>query len=197
MIITIGRQHGSSGREIARTLAAELGYACYDKEIVDHAAAESDFSKEIFDSYDEKRGSPYIVSTPHYMSMHDGLRLNMQVASAQFDTIRAIADKDNCIIVGRCADYILRNRENLVKVFIMADRDWRIRELAQRKGITEAQAKKLLKEVDKDRSSYYKYYTDQVWGEAENYNLCVDSGSLGVAGTVQVIRAYLDALAKK
>ncbi len=197
MIITIGRQHGSSGREIARTLAAELGYACFDKEIVDHAANDSEFSKEIFDSYDEKRVSPYIVSTPHYMSMHDGFRLNMQVASAQFDTIRAIADRDNCIIVGRCADYILRSRENLLKVFIMADRDYRIQELCKRKEITEAQAKKLLKEVDKDRSSYYKYYTDQIWGEAENYNICIDSGTVGIQGAVNVIRAYMDAMQKK
>ena len=196
MIITLGRQHGSNGREIARMLAEELGYACYDKEIVDHAAGSSEFSKEIFDSYDEKRVSPYIVSTPHYISFHEGFRLNMQVASAQFDTIRSIADKDNCIIVGRCADYVLRNRDNVVKVFIMADQDFRVATLAERKGINENQAKKLLKEVDKDRSSYYKYYTDQVWGEAENYDLCIDSGRIGVKGTVNVIKAYIDSLEK-
>lgn len=194
MIITLGRQHGSNGREIARMLAEELGYSCYDKEIVDHAAGSSEFSKEIFDSYDEKRVSPYIVSTPHYINFHEGFRLNMQVANAQFDTIRALADKDNCIIVGRCADYVLRNRENVVKVFIMADQDFRVATLCERKGITEVQAKKLLKEVDKDRSSYYKYYTDQVWGEAENYDLCIDSGRIGVKGVVNVIKAYIESL---
>ena len=120
----------------------------------------------------------------------------MQVATAQFDTIRDVADKDNCVIVGRCADYVLRNRENVVKVFIMADHDFRVNTLANRKGITEAQAKKLLKEVDKDRSSYYKYYTDQVWGEAENYDLCIDSASIGVDGAVKVIKAYIEALNK-
>ena len=141
MVITLGRQHGSNGREIARRLAEELGYTCYDKEIVDHAADNSEYSKEIFDSYDEKRVSPYVVSTPHYMSFHEGFRLNMQVATAQFDTIRDVADKDNCVIVGRCADYVLRNRENVVKVFIMADHDFRVNTLANRKSITEAQAK--------------------------------------------------------
>ena len=196
MVITLGRQHGSNGREIARRLAEELGYTCYDKEIVDHAADNSEYSKEIFDSYDEKRVSPYVVSTPHYMSFHEGFRLNMQVATAQFDTIRDVADKDNCVIVGRCADYVLRNRENVVKVFIMADHDFRVNTLANRKSITEAQAKKLLKEVDKDRSSYYKYYTDQVWGEAENYDLCIDSASIGVDGAVKVIKAYIEALNK-
>ncbi len=196
MVITLGRQHGSNGREIARRLAEELGYVCYDKEIVDHAADNSEYSKEIFDSYDEKRVSPYVVSTPHYNSFHEGFRLNMQVATAQFDTIRKVADKDNCIIVGRCADYVLRNRENVVKVFIMADHDFRVNTLANRKGITEAQAKKLLKEVDKDRSSYYKYYTDQIWGEAENYDLCIDSGRIGIDGAVKVIKAYIEALNK-
>lgn len=85
MIITFGRQHGSNGHDIARALAAELGYTCYDKEIVDHAAENSSFSREIFGTYDEKRVNSYIVPSPHYIGMHEGFRLNMQVASAQFD----------------------------------------------------------------------------------------------------------------
>jgi len=195
MIITIGRQHGSNGHEIARALAAETGLPCYDKEIVDHAAASSDFSKEIFDSYDEKRVSPYVISTPHYMGgMHEGFRLNMQVATAQFDAIRSLANQGSGIFVGRCADYVLRKRPDVLKVFIMADAPFRTNELMKRKNITEEQAKKLLKEVDKDRGSYYKYYTDQVWGEAENYDLCIDSSRIGIAGSVQVIKAYMEAL---
>lgn len=197
MIITLGRQHGSNGHEIARVLSQEIDYPCYDKEIVDHAAEISDFSKEIFDSYDEKRVSPYIIPTPHYMgSMHEGFKLNMQVASAQFDAIRALADRGKGIFVGRCADYVLRNRPDVLKVFIMADAPFRVKTLMERKGISEEQAKKLLKEVDKDRGSYYKYYTDQIWGEAENYDLCIDSSRIGVAGSVQVIKAYLEALEK-
>ena len=97
MIITIGRSHGSNGHDIARALAAELGYACYDKEIVDHAAENSSFSKEIFDSYDEKRVSNYIIPNPHYIGMNEGFRLNMQIASAQFDTIRRLADRGNSL----------------------------------------------------------------------------------------------------
>lgn len=194
MIITIGREHGSNGHDVARALAEELGYICYDKEIVDHAAENSNFSREIFNSYDEKRVSPYIVPTPHYVGMHEGFRLNMQVASAQFDAIRSLADKGNCIFVGRCADYILRSRPGLVRVFVMADEELRVRTLMKRKSITEDQAWKLMKEVDKDRSSYYKYYTDQIWGEAGYYDLCINSGLVGVKGAVRVIKAYMEAM---
>ncbi|MDD6090001.1 MAG: cytidylate kinase-like family protein [Clostridiales bacterium] len=194
MIITIGRSHGSNGHDIARALAAELGYACYDKEIVDHAAENSSFSKEIFDSYDEKRVSNYIIPNPHYIGMNEGFRLNMQIASAQFDTIRRLADRGNSIFVGRCADYVLRNRSDVVSVFILADMPFRIRTIMARKGLSEDQAKKLIREVDKDRSSYYKYYTDQLWGESENYDLCIDSSRIGVDGAVKVIKSYIDAI---
>jgi len=196
MIITIGRQHGSNGHDIARALAKALDINCYDKEIVDHAAESSNFSREIFGSYDEKRVSSYIVPTPHYIGMNEGFRLNMQVASAQFDAIRSLADRGDGIFVGRCADYVLRGREDVLRVFIMADKEFRIRTLAERKGISSEQAARLLKEVDKDRSSYYKYYTDQIWGEAENYDLCIDSGRTGVEGAVKVITAFIDAIEK-
>ena len=194
MIITLGRQHGSNGHDIARALAGELGYRCFDKEIVDHAAENSSFSKEIFDSYDEKRVSTYIVPTPHYIGMNEGFRLNMQIASAQFDTIRALADRGDAIFVGRCADYILRNREDLVRIFIRAELPFRIETIMKRKNLREDQAKKLIKEVDKDRSSYYKYYTDQIWGDSEYYDLCIDSGRIGVDGAVQVIKSFVAAL---
>ena len=196
MIITVGRQHGSNGHDIARLLAEELNMKCYDKEIVDEAAANSQFSKEIFDSYDEKRVSAYVIPTPHYVGMNEGFRLNMQVAAAQFDAMRNLADKGNCIFVGRCADYVLRNRSDVLSVFIMADMPFRVRTIMQRKGLSEDQAKKLIKEVDKDRASYYKYYTDQIWGEAENYELCIDSSTIGVAGAVEVIKAYIAAKEK-
>jgi len=196
MIITIGRQHGSNGHDIARALAKETGFKCYDKEIVDHAAENSGYSKEIFDTYDERKVSTYVVTTPHYIGMTEGFRLNVQVSAAQFDAIRALADKGDCIFVGRCADYILRNRDDLLRVFVLADRDFRIQTMMARRNLTAEQAKKLIREVDKDRSSYYKYYTDQIWGDAENYDLCIDSGRIGVDGAVKVIQAYAAAMKK-
>ena len=162
MIITLGRQHGSNGHLIARRLAEELGYKCYDKEIVDEAAAASAFSKEIFDSYDEKRVSAYILSTPHYVGMND---------------------------------YVLRNRDDVLRIFIMGDMETRIKTMMERRSLSYDQARRLVREVDKDRSSYYKYHTDQIWGESENYDLCIDS-RIGVQGTVDVIRAYMAALEK-
>lgn len=195
MIITLGRQHGSNGHLIARRLAEELGYKCYDKEIVDEAAAASAFSKEIFDSYDEKRVSAYILSTPHYIGMNEGFHLNMQVAAAQFETMRRLAEKGDCIFVGRCADYVLRNRDDVLRIFIMGDMETRIKTMMGRRSLSYDQARRLVREVDKDRCSYYKYHTDQIWGESENYDLCIDS-RIGVQGTVDVIRAYMAALKK-
>ena len=194
MIITVGREHGSNGHDIARALAQALGYACYDKEIVDKAAEDSNFSKEILRSYDEKRVSPYIVPTPHYLGMNEGFRLNMQVAAAQFQAIRDLAEEGNCIFVGRCADYVLRSREDVVRVFIMADEDFRVKTMMKRRDLSEDQARKLIKQVDKDRSSYYKYYTDQIWGEKENYDLCINSGRTGLQGAVKIIEAYISAV---
>lgn len=192
MIITIGRQHGSSGREIARLLAEKLNIKCYDKEIVDEAANHSDFSRDLIESFDEKRMSAFILHAGGY-GLNENFRLNMQVVSAQFDTMRKIADKGDCIFVGRCADYILRDYKALVSVFILGDMDERLKCLERRQGLDEAEARKKIKEVDKDRSSFYRYYSDQTWGDAQNYDLCINSSKLGVEGTVQVILDYIKA----
>lgn len=190
MIISIGRQHGSGGREIARLLAQELGIKCYDKEIVDEAAKHSDFSRDLINAYDEKRMSAFMLHAGGY-GLNENFRLNMQVVSAQFDAIREIASKGDCIFVGRCADYILRDRSDLVSVFILGDMDERLKCLERRQGLDVATARKKIKEVDKDRSSFYKYYSDQVWGDAQNYDLCINSSRLGVEGTVKVIMDYI------
>lgn len=192
MIISIGRQHGSGGREIARLLAQKLGIKCYDKEIVDEAAKHSDFSRDLINAYDEKRMSAFMLHAGGY-GLNENFRLNMQVVSAQFDAIREIASKGDCIFVGRCADYILRDRSDLVSVFILGDMDERLKCLERRQGLDEAAARKKIKEVDKDRSSFYKYYSDQVWGDAQNYDLCINSSRLGVEGTVKVIMDYIKA----
>ena len=196
MIITIGREHGSNGHDIARALAKELGYSCFDKEIVDTAAENSDFSKEILHSYDEKRVSPYIVPVPHYLGLNESFRLNMQVASAQFDAIRSLAAQGDCIFVGRCADYVLRKEPELLRVFIMADEDFRIRTMMARQGLSEGDARKLIRQVDKDRASYYRYYTDQIWGERENFDLILNSAKIGVDGCVKLIKEYVEAMRK-
>ena len=192
MIITIGRQHGSSGREIARLLAEKLNYKCYDKEIVDEAANHSDFSRDLIDAFDEKRMSAFILHAGGY-GLNENFRLNMQVVSAQFEAMRNIAEKGNCIFIGRCADYILRDHDDLISVFILGDMDERLKCLERRQGLDEVEARKKIKEVEKDRSSFYRYYSDQTWGDAQNYDMCINSSKLGVEGTVQVILDYIKA----
>ncbi len=187
MIVTIGREHGSNGHLIAQGLAKELGFRCLDKEIVDRAAEDSSFNKAILASYDEKRISPYITDSPHYVGMVEGFRLSTQIASAQFEAIRSLAAEGDSIFVGRCADYVLRQRKDLLRVFIMAPVEFRIRTMMDRKGLSEDQARKLIRQVDKDRSSYYKYYTDQIWGDIGNYDLCINSAVTGVEGAVRAI----------
>ena len=196
MILTIGRQHGSNGHDIARLLAKELNIPCYDKEILEEAESNSQFSKEIFDSYDERRVAAYIVPAPHFTGMNEGFRLNMQVAAAQFDAVRRLAERGDGIFVGRCADYILRGRADLVRVFIQGDLASRVRTIMARKGLNEDAARKLIREVDKDRSSYYRYYTDQIWGEADNYDLVIDRSKVGTEGAAKVIKCYLDHMKK-
>ena len=171
MIVTIGREHGSGGHDIARALAEALGYTCFDKEIVDQAAESSRFSREILDSFDEKRVSPYVVPVPNFVGMGESFRF-----------------------VGRCADYVLRNRPDLLRVFVQAGEESRMREMMKRRELSEEQAKKLVRQVDKDRASYYRYYTDQVWGERENYDLILNSDKVGVEGAVRIIKACIEAM---
>lgn len=196
MIITIGRQHGSNGHAVAETLAKRLNIPCYSKEIVDRTARDSNFSHEVIRSYDEKRISPFMAPSTHFFGMDEGFRLNMQIASAQFDTIRNLAEEGDAVFVGRCADYVLRNRSDLVRVFVMADLPYRVHAMMERRNLSEEQAKKLVKEVDKDRASYYRYYTDQSWGDNEYYDLCLNVARVGTDGTVATILSYLEAMKK-
>jgi len=193
MIITIGRQHGSNGHAVAETLAKRLNIPCYSKEIVDRTARDSNFSHEVIRSYDEKRISPFIAPSTHFFGMDEGFRLNMQIASAQFDAIRSLANEGDAVFVGRCADYVLRGREDLVRVFLLADMPYRIKTVMERKNLTRDQAKKLIKEVDKDRSSYYRYYTDQIWGASDCYDLCLNVGRVGIEGAAKVIEDFINA----
>ena len=157
---------------------------------MDEAANHSDFSRDLIDAFDEKRMSAFILHAGGY-GLNENFRLNMQVVSAQFDAMRNIAEKGNCIFVGRCADYILRDHDDLVSVFILGDMDERLKCLERRQGLDETEARKKIKEVDKDRSSFYRYYSDQTWGDAQNYDMCINSSKLGVEGTVQVILDYI------
>ncbi|MEF9997460.1 MAG: cytidylate kinase-like family protein [Lachnospiraceae bacterium] len=197
-IITIGRQFGSAGREIADKIAKDLDIKVYDKEMLDRAAKESGICQELFESHDEKPTSSFLYSLVmdtyslgYSSGTYADMPINHKVFLAQFDAIKKIADEGPCILVGRCADYALEQYKNVVSVFIHAELDARIQRVARIFDITDAKAKEMIHKTDKKRSSYYNYYTNKNWGDAESYNLCLSSSELGVQGATEVIESYV------
>ena len=196
-IITIGREFGSAGREIGKRIADDFGIKLYDKEMLARAAKESGICEEIFESHDEKPTNSFLYSlvmdtySMGYGNTYTDMPINDKVFLAQFDAIKKIADEGPCILVGRCADYALESYKNVVTVFIHADLDARIRRIARIYDLTDAKAKDLIVKTDKKRSSYYNYYTNKKWSDAESYELCLNSAELGVEGTAKMIEQYV------
>ena len=198
-IITIGREFGSAGREIGYKVAKEFGIKLYDKEMLARAAKESGICEEIFESHDEKPTSSFLYSLvmDTYSMGYSGntytdMPINHKVFLAQFDAIKKIADEGPCILVGRCADYALEDNPELLSVFIHADMDARIRRIARDFDLTDAKAKDMIRKTDKQRSSYYNYYTNKRWGDANSYQFCLDSSKLGIEGTVDAILKLIE-----
>ena len=197
-IITIGRQFGSAGLEIGKKVAKELGLELYDKEMLKRAAKESGLCEELFENHDEKPTNSFLYSLVmdtyslgYSSSSYADMPINHKVFLAQFDTIKKIAGEGPCVMVGRCADYALEDYDNVMNVFIYADLDQRIRRVAREFNLTDAKAKDIILKNDKKRASYYNYYTNKEWGNAKGYDLCLNSGKLGIDGTVRVIKEYM------
>lgn len=198
MIITIGRQFGSGGREIGKKLAEELGIKYYDKELLSRAAKESGLCEEIFKSHDEKPTNSFLYSLVmdtysfgYGGSAYADMPINHRVFLAQFDAIKKIAEEGPCVLVGRCADYALDTYDNVVSVFVQADLETRTARVAHSFDLPLNKAKDMAVKTDKKRASYYNYYTNKRWGEAESYDLCLNSGKLGIDGTVKAIKDYV------
>ena len=199
MIITIGRQYGSAGYEIGKKLAEDLGVQLYDKEMLKRAAKESGLCEELFESHDEKPTNSFLYSLVmdtyslgYSSSSYADMPINHKVFLTQFDTIKKIAGEGPCVMVGRCADYALEDYDNVINVFIYADLEQRIRRVARELNLTDAKAKDIIIKNDKKRASYYNYYTNKEWGNAKGYDLCLNSGKLGIDGTVRVIKEYME-----
>ena len=197
-IITIGREFGSAGREIGYKVAEAFGIKLYDKEMLARAVKESGICEEIFETHDEKPTNSFLYSLvmDTYSMGYSGntytdMPINHKVFLAQFDAIKKIADEGPCILVGRCADYALESYKNVVSVFIHADMNARIRRIARIYDLTDAKAKDLIIKTDKKRSSYYNYYTNKKWSDAESYELCLTSSELGIEGTAKAIIDYV------
>lgn len=189
LIINVGRQFGSGGRLVALALGRKLGIPVYDQELIAKAAEQSGFSKELFANSDEKRNllalSSFIVDVGRFGSA-DNYMSDNQLFVIQSNVIRSLADKGPAIFIGRCSDYILRDRKCL-DVFVTATDEVRIKRIAERMNITPEQADSLMRKKDRTRETYYDYYTFGNWGVASNYDLCVDSSVLGIEGTADMI----------
>ena len=198
-IITIGREYGSAGREIGYKVADAFGIKLYDKEMLARAAKESGICEEIFENHDEKPTDSFLdslVMDAYSMGFggntYTDMPINHKVFLAQFNAIKKIADEGPCILVGRCADYALESYKNVVSVFIHADMDARIRRIARLYDLTDAKAKERILKTDKSRASYYNYYTNKKWSDAESYELCLTSSELGIDGTAKAIIDYVN-----
>lgn len=197
IIVNIGRQLGAGGQEIGRMLAREFRAKYYDRELLNLAAKESGFSEEFFKRNDEQKGFfrsflhlPYgnVVSTTNFYQNNfsqEGL------FKFQSDAIRKAAEEGSCVFLGRCADYVLRDFDNVVNVFITASLDFRIAIVANKKGITEEQARKIIEQKERNRAEYYHYYTGRQWGFASNYDMCIDASLLGVQETERIIADFV------
>lgn len=192
-IITIGRQFGSGGRQIGEALAKRMDVPFYDKQLLKEAAKESGICEEIFDSFDEKPTNSFLYSLvmdPYSLGFGGSteLPLNHKVFLAAFDTIKSLAEKNgSCVFVGRCADYALRDMDNVVNVFIYGDLEDRAKRVAEDKGITESRAKDLIKKEDKSRASYYNYYTSKRWGDMKGYDICINTSRYGIEKTTDIL----------
>ena len=197
-VITIGREYGSGGREIAKKLADRLQFPFYDRELITMAAEKSGIDVHVFESADEKPQSsllyslavdPYSVKGSIFRA--NNMQTNDNLFRIQSEVIRELAAEKSCVIVGRCADYILSDDPNCLRIYVHGSLDHRIGRIKQLYELTGKQAKDLIQKTDKSRASYYDFYTEQKWGDAGNYHLSVDPFLLGTEKTVELLEDFV------
>ena len=203
-IYTIGREFGSLGKQVGQELAKKLGIKFYDRELLQEAAKVSGLCEEIFESHAEKPTNSFLYSL--VMDTYSGgsyssvpfmdMPLNHKVFLAQFDTIKKIAQNESCVIVGRCADYALADEPHCLNIFIRSNMEDRIKRICKRLDVTESKAKDIIKKEDKQRSSYYNYYTSKKWGDARSYDLCLNTSQISVEDAVELILKYREFMRK-
>ena len=191
--ITIARQYGSGGREIGIKLAELLNIKAYDKELITMASQKSGISVEELTGADEKATSSllYTLALGSSGYSNSSARFNMPINDKLFvvqsELIREIADKEDCIIIGRCGDYVLRDMKNVLSIFIYSDLDSRIERISNSHNISKAEAEDLISKTDKRRINYYNFYTGRKWGKFDHYSASLNSSILGIDGTAQLI----------
>ena len=196
-LVTISRQYGSGGRIIGKLLADKLGVPFYDKEILDMASEESGYSRELMEGTELKAKSSYAYNLSSALSFNEGvsgspLSVNERLFLAQFETIKRIGSKGEGVIVGRCADYVLRDMPGVTNVFIHAELEDREKRAAEVYGDDPAKVRDIIATYDKARQNYYNYHTDQKWGEYKNYNLSLNSSYISEDEAAALIAAYVE-----
>ena len=199
-VITIGRRCGSGGREIGEMLAKKLNVDFYDKEILTRASELSGIRMKHFEKNDEKRPSSllYSIATNSYNSYYYSTNpvtdtIASKVTNAQGKAIRSLADKGSCVMVGRCADYWLRDGYNIISVFITADEETCISNIMKRYDKNKKDAAEIVKKNNRERAAFYNSQTDRKWGNAEHYDLCINTGKINKENAVDIILEYMKA----
>lgn len=193
LAITIGRQYGSGGREIGVRLGELLGFRVYDKELLLMAAQKNGINPDALRRVDEKATNSLLYTLAIGSSMYGArsigvdVPINDQLFITQTEIIRSAAEEENCIFIGRCADYVLRNHPNRISVFVYADKEERISRIAGEYNVSRDEAAAMITKTDKRRVNYYNFYTGKKWGKFDNYHLSIDSTLLGVEGSAQMI----------
>lgn len=188
-VITIGREYGSGGRFIAQLLAKKLGINCYDDELLAKISEKSGLAEGFIEQYDEKKESFF---NSGINTLTNDISLGCKVYIAQFEAIKSIADKESCIIVGRSADYILKDHPHLFSIFITAPLKEKIDRCITHYNLDPNKVEKIIKKTNKQRKDYYEYYTDKLWGHSSSYDLCINS-KIGVESCVDILEAAVKA----
>ncbi|MGN0335157.1 MAG: AAA family ATPase [Lachnospiraceae bacterium] len=199
LVITIARHYGSGGRTVGLMLAKELGIHCYDREILRMASDESGISEQLFEKADERlKNNLFRISKNVYkgqlISPKSGDFVSDEnLFNYQAKVIKELAESESCIIVGRCADYVLKDHPDVTRIYVYADEKFCLERSKEFLGMMDddKEVQKFIEKTDKFRGDYYKYYTGKDWDDARNYDLCLNSGVLGFEKTVEEIKAYL------
>lgn len=185
--------------EIGEKVAEYFNIPCYDKELLTRAAKESGFCEEMIKNHDERPTNSFLYnlvmdtySFGYNASSFVDMPISHKVFLAQFDTIKKMASEGPCVIVGRCADYALSEFKNSIHLFIYGDEKAKTKRIMEKYELTEAKARDMIIKKDKQRQSYYNYYSSKKWGRADSYDLCINSSILGVEGTVKLIIQYIE-----
>ena len=184
-VITISREFGSGGRTIGKEAAARLNIPCYDQELIQRLAAESGFTEAYVQEQGEYAASRGWINA--LAGRSNGLTNQDRLWVLQREIILGLAEKGPCVIVGRCADYILRDTADRLTVFIHADLEQRAKRIVEVYGQREEVPEKRLRDKDRRRASYYQFYTDMAWGQADNYHIALDSGVLGIPRCADIL----------